>query len=64
MEEGGLGAGQMLGVHNERMEQRGEKETQGRGGITPLQPQPGTMGRLHNGEDPVHPDPSLPSQPH
>lgn len=29
----------MLGVHNERMEQRGEKETQGRGGITPLQPQ-------------------------
>lgn len=27
----GLGAGQMLGVHDERMEQRGEKETQGRG---------------------------------
>ena len=26
----GLGAGQMLGVHDERMEQRGEKETQGR----------------------------------
>ena len=35
----GLGAGQMLGVHDERTEQRGEKETQGRGGIMPLQSQ-------------------------
>lgn len=46
MEEGGSGAGQMLGVHNERMEQRGEKETQGRGASRHCSPSSEPWGRF------------------
>lgn len=58
----GLGTGQMLGVHDERTEQRGEKETQGRGASRHCSPSSEPWGcsiMVRTG-----PILSLPSQPH